>query len=301
MPRTSTTACAREPPTARPRRAACARRCGSTSTSSARAACRAGNLQAGAREVRYDAAERLRRRSGADAIATGHTRTDLAETVLYRLAASPGSRALLGLAPRNGRVIRPLLGLERERVRELASIAGLPFADDETNADPGFARNRIRAEVLPVLRDLNPAAEREHRRDPRRARRGGGAARPRGARSARAGRRGRRRGRDRRRGARRLGARPAAAGAARAGRARRRPPGCPRASTGPPRSSGSPREPEGGTVELGGGLVAICESGFVRFRAADRRCRPRTGRRSASRAAPGSATGRCAPSFIRAR
>ena len=119
-----------------------------------------GNLQAAAREIRYDAAERLRRRSGADAIATGHTRTDLAETVLYRLAASPGSRALLGLAPRNGRVVRPLLALERERVRELVAVAGLPFADDETNADPAFARNRIRAEVLPVLRELNPAAER---------------------------------------------------------------------------------------------------------------------------------------------
>ena len=92
-------------------------------------------------------------------IVTGHTRTDVAETALYRLAASPGSRALLGLAPRAGLVVRPLLGLERERVRELAIAAGLPFADDETNADPTFARNRIRAEVLPVLRDVNPGAE----------------------------------------------------------------------------------------------------------------------------------------------
>ena len=117
-----------------------------------------GNLQAAARELRYDAAERLRRRSGSAAIVTGHTRTDLAETAIYRLAASPGSRALLGLAPRNGRVVRPLLGLERERVRELVAIAGLPFADDETNADPTFARNRIRSEVLPVLRALNPSA-----------------------------------------------------------------------------------------------------------------------------------------------
>jgi tRNA(Ile)-lysidine synthase len=119
-----------------------------------------GNVQAAARTYRYEAAERLRDRSGAAAIATGHTRTDVAETLLYRLATSPGSRALLGLPARNGRVVRPLLGLERDRVRELAAAARLPFADDETNDEPRYARNRIRAEVLPVLRELNPAAER---------------------------------------------------------------------------------------------------------------------------------------------
>jgi tRNA(Ile)-lysidine synthase len=119
-----------------------------------------GNLQAAARDARYAAAERLRARTGAAAIATGHTRTDQAETVVYRLAVSPGSRALLGLGPRNGRVVRPLLRLERGRTRALAAAAGLPFADDESNEDPAFARNRIRGEVLPVLRDLSPAAER---------------------------------------------------------------------------------------------------------------------------------------------
>jgi tRNA(Ile)-lysidine synthase len=119
-----------------------------------------GNVQAAARDARYDAAERLRQRTGADVIATGHTRTDLAETVLYRLAVSPGARALLGLAPRSGRVVRPLLALDRGRTRELAQAAGLPFADDASNLDPAFARNRIRAEVLPVLRELGPAAER---------------------------------------------------------------------------------------------------------------------------------------------
>jgi len=118
----------------------------------------AGNVQAAARRLRYAAAERLRERTGAAVIVTGHTRTDVAETVLFRLAASPGSRALLGLAPRSGRVVRPLLGIERERARELALAAGLPFADDDSNADPRYARNRIRSEVLPVLSELNPGA-----------------------------------------------------------------------------------------------------------------------------------------------
>jgi tRNA(Ile)-lysidine synthase len=118
-----------------------------------------GNVQAEAREARYAAAERLRRSSGADWIATGHTRTDLAETVLYRLATSPGRRALLGLRPRRGAVVRPLLALGRDQVRRLASEAGLPFRDDPTNAEPMYARNRLRNEVLPVLHEIGPEVE----------------------------------------------------------------------------------------------------------------------------------------------
>jgi tRNA(Ile)-lysidine synthase len=119
-----------------------------------------GNVQAEARAARYAAAERLRAERGLDWVAVGHTRTDLAETVLYRLATSPGSRALLGMRPRSGRVVRPLLSEGRDRVRALALEAGLPFRDDPTNEEPRYARNRIRNEVLPVLRDLSPAAER---------------------------------------------------------------------------------------------------------------------------------------------
>jgi tRNA(Ile)-lysidine synthase len=119
-----------------------------------------GNLQAAARAARYLAAERLRTRFGVTWIATGHTRSDVAETVVYRLAKSPGSRALLGMSPRSGRVIRPLLSLSREETRTLAAAAGLPFADDESNLDPAFARNRIRAEVLPALARLSAESER---------------------------------------------------------------------------------------------------------------------------------------------
>ena len=113
-----------------------------------------GNTQALARDARYSEAERLRAESGCDLIATGHTRTDLVETLIYRLAVSPGSRALLGLPERQGSVVRPLLSVPRSDARRMAEAAGLPFRDDPTNSQPLYARNRIRNEVLPVLDEI---------------------------------------------------------------------------------------------------------------------------------------------------
>jgi tRNA(Ile)-lysidine synthase len=116
----------------------------------------AGNLHAWAREVRYRAAESLLEDRGLDWIAVAHTRSDLVESVIYRLATSPGTRALAAMPDRRGNVIRPLLGLTRAEVREAATLAGIPFADDPSNDDPAFARARIRNEILPVLGQLNP-------------------------------------------------------------------------------------------------------------------------------------------------
>lgn len=119
---------------------------------------RAGNLHDWARRERYSAAESLREARRLDWVAAGHTSTDLAETVLYRLATSPGTRALAAMPARRGNLIRPLLALDRSSVRSAAVESGLAFVDDPSNLDPAFARSRIRAEVLPVLEDLNPAA-----------------------------------------------------------------------------------------------------------------------------------------------
>src|SRR5690349_18459515 len=69
-----------------------------------------GNLQAAARDARYAAAERLAEGD----YAAAHTRSDQAETVLYRLATSPGRSALRGMAPRRGRLVRPLLDVSRD-------------------------------------------------------------------------------------------------------------------------------------------------------------------------------------------
>jgi tRNA(Ile)-lysidine synthase len=115
-----------------------------------------GNLQAEARDRRYA----LAARHAVGDYASGHTASDQAETVLYRLAVSPGRRALLGMEPRRGRLVRPLLEATRDDTRAHCRARGLEWVEDVSNADPRFARARVREEVLPALRQLNPAAER---------------------------------------------------------------------------------------------------------------------------------------------
>ncbi len=117
-----------------------------------------GNLQAWAREVRYQAAAELARERSAD-VAAGHTATDQVETILYRLASSPSRRALLGMRPREGRLIRPLLPFTREDTAAYCRERGLTWREDQSNASGAYARNRIRSELLPRLRSIHPAAE----------------------------------------------------------------------------------------------------------------------------------------------
>jgi tRNA(Ile)-lysidine synthase TilS/MesJ len=92
-------------------------------------------------------------------IATGHTASDQVETILYRLAASPGRRALLGMAPREGRIVRPLLGVTREQTAAYCRERGLEWREDASNEDQRFARARVRGGVVPALRAVHPAAE----------------------------------------------------------------------------------------------------------------------------------------------
>jgi tRNA(Ile)-lysidine synthase len=120
----------------------------------------AGNLQAWARELRYGAAMRLAEGLGGRAVvASGHTASDQVETILYRLAASPGRRALLGMAPREGRLVRPLLELTREQTTAYCEARGLRWREDTSNADERYARSRVRHGVVPALRAVHPAAE----------------------------------------------------------------------------------------------------------------------------------------------
>jgi tRNA(Ile)-lysidine synthase len=118
----------------------------------------AGNLQAWARGARYSAAAALARDSEAD-VAAGHTATDQVETILYRLASSPSRRALLGMRPRDGALIRPLLAFTRDQTAAYCTQRGLRWREDESNELGHYARGRIRAALVPAFRAVHPAAE----------------------------------------------------------------------------------------------------------------------------------------------
>ncbi len=117
-----------------------------------------GNMQAWARQVRYAAAERMAAERDA-LIATGHTASDQVETVLYRLAASPGRRALLGMVASEGRLVRPLLAITREQTAAYCQAQGLRWREDASNDDERYARSRVRHGLIPALRAVHPAAE----------------------------------------------------------------------------------------------------------------------------------------------
>jgi tRNA(Ile)-lysidine synthase len=116
-----------------------------------------GSLQAWAREQRYAAASKLAAARGAD-VAVGHTATDQVETILYRLASSPSRRALLGMQAREGLVVRPLLAFTREQTAAYCHRRQLSWREDESNESAEFARNRIRAALVPALAQVHPAA-----------------------------------------------------------------------------------------------------------------------------------------------
>jgi tRNA(Ile)-lysidine synthase len=115
-----------------------------------------GNVHALARDARY----RLAELHATGDYAAAHTVSDQAETVLYRLATSPGRRALLGMAPRRGRLVRPLLDATADETRAHCRAHGLDWREDASNSDPRFARARVRHGLLAALRDVAPAAER---------------------------------------------------------------------------------------------------------------------------------------------
>ncbi len=122
------------------------------------------NLEGTARRVRYDFLARVARQVGATWVATAHTLDDQAETVLHRLLRGTGLRGLRGIAAVRELVpgillVRPMLRVSRADVIAYLTAAGHPWREDATNRDLAFTRNRIRHDLLPLLRTFNPAVE----------------------------------------------------------------------------------------------------------------------------------------------
>ncbi len=128
--------------------------------------------EAAARQWRYTCLERLALAEGCRHVVTGHTASDRAETVLLNLArgshrlglGSLRARRPLGPEAETGalqlQLVRPLLPFSRRDTDRICRELGLPVWEDTSNAEARFARNRIRAEVLPVLEALHPGAAR---------------------------------------------------------------------------------------------------------------------------------------------
>ena len=91
-------------------------------------------------------------------ILTAHTLDDLAETVLLNLLRGSGLAGVLGMPARRGNIARPLLDERHATLRSLLDDAGLPYRDDPSNEDAAFLRNRVRAELLPLMESLRPGA-----------------------------------------------------------------------------------------------------------------------------------------------
>jgi len=119
--------------------------------------------EAEARQWRYDCLQRQAEALGCRHVLTGHTASDRAETLLLNLARGSHRRGLASLRTtrplaENCALVRPLLPFSRQDTARFCHQRGLPVWIDASNTDPRFSRNRVRAEVLPVLEDLHPGA-----------------------------------------------------------------------------------------------------------------------------------------------
>ncbi|HWZ50183.1 MAG TPA: tRNA lysidine(34) synthetase TilS [Granulicella sp.] len=131
-------------------------------------------IEEAARTLRYQIFHELLGSGAADAILTGHTLDDQAETVLMKLLRGAWTEGLSGIHPvvtvalpnsgrtdsgRTGRILRPLLALERRQIEGYLRAAGQEWRTDSSNADPAYTRNRIRHSILPLLREENPSLD----------------------------------------------------------------------------------------------------------------------------------------------
>ena len=115
------------------------------------------SVEMAARELRYRYFEQLRKDIGAEGICVAHHQDDTVETVLLNLVRGTGLRGLTGIQPRNGAILRPLLCVTRTEIEAYLETKQQDYVTDSTNLETDFVRNKIRLQVVPLLRQLNPA------------------------------------------------------------------------------------------------------------------------------------------------
>lgn len=114
------------------------------------------SLEMSARELRYDWFKRIAEENGFNYLATAHHADDSIETFLINLLRGTGIAGLHGILPKSGYIIRPLLFVGRKKITEYSQRNNIDFVEDSTNKDTKFTRNKIRNEIVPLLKDISP-------------------------------------------------------------------------------------------------------------------------------------------------
>ncbi|CAN5466862.1 tRNA lysidine(34) synthetase TilS [soil metagenome] len=117
------------------------------------------STQMAARQLRYQWFEQLHQQQGYTHVALAHHQNDAIETILLNLTRGTGIAGMHGILPKNGNLVRPMLFLNRDEIQDTVEAAGLKYMEDSSNASVKYARNKIRHEVIPKLKELNPGLE----------------------------------------------------------------------------------------------------------------------------------------------
>lgn len=115
------------------------------------------SIEMAARTLRYNYFETLRQNIGADAVCVAHHRDDSVETVLLNLVRGTGLRGLMGIRPRNKHIIRPLLACSKADIEAYLAAKEQAFVTDSSNLVADVKRNKLRLEVVPTLKEINPS------------------------------------------------------------------------------------------------------------------------------------------------
>ena len=117
------------------------------------------SIQMAARELRYSWFEEIRKKEKYKYIATAHHQDDSIETFFINLIRGTGIAGLHGILPKQRTIIRPLLFATKNKIIEFAAIAKLRYREDSSNASDKYLRNKIRHQIIPVLKEINPSLE----------------------------------------------------------------------------------------------------------------------------------------------
>ena len=120
---------------------------------------RSGSIQEVARGIRYKWLEKTRKTKGFDFIATAHHLEDNLETQLLNLTQGTGLKGLTGIPERRKQIIRPMLWISRSSIDDYLTRHGLQWREDASNQETKYSRNKIRHQVIPVLREINPGLD----------------------------------------------------------------------------------------------------------------------------------------------